>query len=199
MERAVTEAEEGLEGLFVAAFGQQPTRRLRTHVHLSHDEQCGDTGLHGSVSRCVNMAVKCTHTSKHETPVETSNARGVLDRVEGNVHDVAEHDAKGSPQLPHHDERATNDRRRTLRGIHRDRRGLGANTESEEETCDEEVPPCVGDSLPDTSREREECTDEDGTATAETLVERGGDPATDQATAQLDRRSTRARQTVRRM
>ena len=105
--------------------------------------------------------------------------------VEGDIHHVAKHDTEGGPHLPHHDESATNDWRGALSSVDGDGRRLGADTETEEEARDEEVPPGVGHALPDASREREEGTNEDGATTAEPPVERGGAPATDQTTAQL--------------
>ena len=79
--------------------------------------------------------------------------RLVRDVVEGDVHDVAEHDTKGRPHLPHHNQGTTNDWWRALRSINGDGCGLGADTEAEEEASDEEVPPGVGHALPDASRE----------------------------------------------
>ena len=111
---------------------------------------------------------------------------GVLDVEEGEGHDGAEHDPERGPHLPHHDERAADDGRGALGGVDGHRRGFGADAEAEDEAGDEEVLPGVGDALPDAGGEGDEGGDEDGPATAEVLVERGGQPAAEDTTAELD-------------
>ena len=50
----------------------------------------------------------------------------VRDLIEGKIRNISQHDTKGGPGLPHHDEGATDRRRGTLRGIDGDSGRLGA-------------------------------------------------------------------------
>ena len=103
-------------------------------------------------------------------------------------HSTAEHTSISSTvtqHSPHHHKRTPNNRRRALRRIYRHRRALGPNTEAEDKARDEEVLPGVGDALPDAGREREEGGDEDRAAAAEPFVQRGGEPAAEDAAAEL--------------
>jgi hypothetical protein len=59
-----------------------PAGRLGTHVHEAADD---DGGQHGR--------------AHHQAPVEARDARRVGHVVEGNVGDVAEHDAESGPHL----------------------------------------------------------------------------------------------------
>jgi len=91
---------------------------------------------------------------KHESPIKPSDMRLVRNLVEGKVRDITQHDTKGSPHLPHHDETTSDGGRGTFGRINGDRRGLWADTQSKEEASNEEMGPRVGDSLPNTGQER---------------------------------------------
>jgi len=67
--------------------------------------------------------------------------RLVGDLVEGKIGNISQHDAKGGPHLPHHDEATTDRRRGALRRIDGDGGGLWANAETEEEASNKEVRP----------------------------------------------------------
>jgi len=69
----------------------------------------------------------CTYRSEHQTPVKTLDMRLVRDLVEGKIRNISQHDTKGGPHLPHHDEGTADRRRGTLRGVDGDSGGLGAN------------------------------------------------------------------------
>ena len=62
--------------------------------------------------------------------------RGVLDIVKCQVGDETQHNTKGGPHLPHHDEGATNGGGGTLGGIDGDGSRLGTNAETEDKTSD---------------------------------------------------------------
>ena len=91
--------------------------------------------------------------------------------------------SEGRRYIPHHDQRTTDRRGSTLSGIDRDGRGFGANTETEEEPGNEEVPPRVRKTLPNARDEGDERGDENRAATSEVLVHRGGQPAADDTAA----------------
>ena len=78
---------------------------------------------------------------KHETPVEPFDMRLIGDLEEGKVRNVTQHDAKGSPHLPHHDKGATDGGRGTFSGINWYRGRLGTDAYSEEKASDEEMLP----------------------------------------------------------
>ena len=88
--------------------------------------------------------------------------------------------------IPHHNERATDSRGSALGRIHRDSRGLRADTEAKEEASDEEMPPGVRKTLPDARDERDERRNEDGATTAKVLVHGRREIAADDAAAKLD-------------
>ena len=77
--------------------------------------------------------------------------------------------------LPHHDEGTTDDWRRALGRVHGDGGTLWTDTETKDEAGDEEVPPRVGQALPDTGDEGQERGDKDGAATSEPVVHGRGD------------------------
>ena len=54
-----------------------------------------------------------THTSKHKPPVQAGDTALIRDFLECNIDKVSEHDTERRPCLPHHDEGATDERRRT--------------------------------------------------------------------------------------
>ena len=87
--------------------------------------------------------------------------------------------------IPHHDHSATDDRRSALGGVHRNSAGFGTNTETQNEPRHEKMLPRIGYTLPDTSGERDEGSDENGTTTTEIFVQRCCQPTTDNATAEL--------------
>lgn len=72
------------------------------------------------------------------------------------------HYAKGRPRLPHHYHPPTNLCRSTFGRIDRDSGGFGSDTDSEEESSDEKVPPCIGNCTPYACDEREEGCDPNG-------------------------------------
>ena len=112
-----------------------------------------------------------THAAKHKTPVEAADTRRIAYVAECEVHDVAKHDPKRCPRLEHHDKGSTDERRRTLRRIHWDRRTLWTKAEAEKEASDEEVRPGVREALPDAGDEREDAGDEDRASAADQAVQ----------------------------
>ena len=78
-----------------------------------------------------------------------------------------------------------------LRSIDWHRCTLRSDTEAKEEAGNEEVPPCVREALPDTRDERNEGGKEDRATASKVLVHGRGDPAADNAAAQLVRKPVR--------
>ncbi len=58
-----------------------------------------------------------------------------------------------------------------LRSVDRNGCALGSNSEAKEEAGNEEVPPCVREALPDTSKEGNQRGDEYRASTTEPLIE----------------------------
>ena len=83
----------------------------------------------------------CRYRCEHETPVKPFDMRLVRNLEEGKVRDVTQHDAEGSPHLPHHDEATTDGGRGTFSGINWNCGRLGANAYSEEKASDKEMGP----------------------------------------------------------
>ena len=54
-----------------------------------------------------------TYAAEHETPVKTFDIVRILDVLESDIHNISDHDSECSPSLPHHDECAANQGRRT--------------------------------------------------------------------------------------
>ena len=110
----MTQTTERLERLGVTTLHHVPPRRLGTEEDLRRDEQRGDAGLYvnPSASDGGRQVSRVAYAAKHEPPVESADAAPIGDVLEGEVHDVAHHDTERSPRLPHHDERATNERGR---------------------------------------------------------------------------------------
>lgn len=95
LELGVPQPAHGLIRLVIAALAHVPTGRFGTE----EDEYADDDGReHGR--------------SHHETPVEADDAGLVRHFEKRQIGRVSEHDAKGRPHLPLHDE-GTSDRRRT--------------------------------------------------------------------------------------
>lgn len=87
------------------------------------------------------------HGAAHHQPPVQADDTAVGHAVEGQVGDVAQHDAEGGPHLPLHDEGAAELGGRALGGEDGRRGRLGADAETQEEPCDEHVPPGVGEGL----------------------------------------------------
>ena len=110
-------------------------------------------------------------TSKLQAP---RNAASVLDCQ---VCAGAEEDAKSCPHLPAHDERTTN-RRRSILGTEDGNGGtFAAHAETEQQSSDEKLVPCLSDSGANGGEGAEDGRDEDGTATTEKAVQRVRAPA----------------------
>ena len=84
--------------------------------------------------------------------------------VECQIGDVADHDPERSPCLPLTDQRAPDARGSTFSRVDGDSAALRADTESQEEARDEQVPPGVCHGTPYTGDESEAGGDEDGPA-----------------------------------
>lgn len=65
----------------------------------------------------------------------------VGDLKERQVGNISQHDSERSPHLPHHDQTSTDSRRSAFGSVNGYSSGLGTNTESKEEPCDEEMFP----------------------------------------------------------
>jgi hypothetical protein len=95
----------------------------------------------------------------------------------GEISTVSEEDSKGGPQLPGHDQSTTDGGRRVLCRKNRDCRTLCTHSESEQETADEELPPCLGESRANDGEEAEDGGNEDCATTAQIEVQGVGQPA----------------------
>jgi hypothetical protein len=113
--------------------------------------------------------------SQHQAPIQAFDGIGV-DIDEGNAHDTSDHNTKRGPHLPHHDKCTTNSRGRTFGSVDGDGAGLGTNSETEEKPGDEQVPPVIGERLPETRSCTDEASDHDRISTTKPLVEGGGEP-----------------------
>lgn len=82
-----------------------------------------------------------TYGAQHQSPVQAGNMGFVGDPVEREVGDITQHDSKGRPHLPHHNQASTDGRRSTFGGVDWDGSGLRTDSKSKEEACDEEVFP----------------------------------------------------------
>ena len=171
LERCVANACHGLVRVVVATLGDVPARRLGRHV----DEDENKDGREGSAS-------------EHETPVETIDTRAVGHVVESNVGNIAKHDTERGPELPLHYETTADLGRDSLGSVDGNRSTFGGNTKSEEDSRDDEMPPCVGDTSPDAGCECDGAADEDSTATAKVVVPGLGDPAGEKGTAKVGSR-----------
>ncbi len=168
LEVGMAQAAQRLEGHRVAALHHVPPRRLRTEVDLNQENKrrkpCLST--HASVLHTCNpAAITETYATKHEAPIETTDAALIRNAAEREVHDIAEHDTERRPGLKHHHECPPNERRRTLCRVYGNRCTVGTETEAEEEAGDEEVLPGVGQALPYTYNEPDQSRQEDRTAT----------------------------------
>lgn len=151
----------------IAALGHFISWGLRTHVHLCADDQWRDH-----------------RTRQHHPPVQTLDVVGV-DIHKRHIDDIPEHNPERSPHLPHHHQRAADCRRAAFRGVYRDGGGFRADSEAEEEACNEEMLPGVGEGLPKTGGKGDETGDEDGVAAAEVFVEGMCNPAADGEAAEV--------------
>jgi hypothetical protein len=67
--------------------------------------------------------------------------RLIRNLIKSKVRDVTQHDTKGRPHLPHHDETTSNGGRATLSCINGDRGGLGTNAYPKEKASNKEMRP----------------------------------------------------------
>lgn len=87
------------------------------------------------------------------------------------IRDEAQEDPKRGPHLPTHYERSTDCRGCVLSSVNGYWWALAAHTETEEDTTDEELRPGLREGRTDDREEAEHGRDEDGTATAEEIVQ----------------------------
>lgn len=66
-----------------------------------------------SIATIWSGMMKAAHATEHEPPVQAADVTLISDLLERNVDEVPKHDAERRPCLPHHDECATDERRRT--------------------------------------------------------------------------------------
>lgn len=129
-----------------------PSRTFRAEVHLDHDNEGRNRG------RRQHPAPLCVLSKE-------------IGALESNGGDETQHDSESSPHLPHHGESTTDVFGCGFGGVHRSGTGLCADGETEGETSDEKVDPVVGGTHPDTSDERDEAGDEDGSAASEIFLQ----------------------------
>jgi hypothetical protein len=115
--------------------------------------------------------------------------RLIRNLVKGKVRDITQHDTKGSPHLPHHDEATANGGRGAFGSVNGNSGRFGSNTQPKKEASNEEMGPRVGDALPNASEERNDSAYEDSATTTKPTIERFGEPATKYSTAELQGRS----------
>lgn len=146
---------KGFKSFLDTIFLNKPAGALRAEINLA----ANDKGKHDC-------------RSEHKPPIE------VMAYIQkGYAHYISEHDAKGGPHLPHHDQRAADGSGRTFCGVHGDGGGFGADAETEGEARDEEVYPGVGDGFPDGGDGGDGAGDEDCATPAEEAVEWCCEPA----------------------
>ena len=80
--------------------------------------------------------------------------------------------SKCRPELPTHDQSATYKRRRIFCRVNGHRAPFTAHPDTEQQTTDEELLPCLGARRTDDREEAEDAGEEDGPASAEPVVER---------------------------
>lgn len=118
----------------------------------------------------------------------------VRDLIENEIRGITKHNPKGCPHLPLHDKAATNSWRSGLCGIDGNCSRLGTDTESKAETSNEHVPPSVCEPLPKACHGGDAAGKEDGTTSAEPIVEWDGQPASDKSTAEIGSSISKAKQ-----
>ena len=111
--------------------------------------------------------------------------RFIGNTIESKICDISNHDTKGGPHLPHHDQTTTNGRGSTLCSIDRDSGRFGANAQSKDKPSDEQMGPRIGHALPNTRQERHGRGNEDCATPTQVAVERLSEPATNYGAAQL--------------
>ena len=67
--------------------------------------------------------------------------RFIRNLVKSKIRDVSQHDTKGCPHLPHHDETTSNGGRGTLGRINGDCGGLGADAYPKDKASNKEMGP----------------------------------------------------------
>lgn len=158
-------------------FAHIPSRRFRNEEDEANDD---DGGQH--------------RRSHHKPPIETSHARRVSDLIQCDIGYIAQHNAERGPHLPLHDESTADGLRCSFGAVDGHRGGFGTNPKPECETSDEHVPPGIGEGLPETGEGREDTGDEDCAPTSEVVVERNGQPASDESTAEIGCRVDQAQE-----
>ena len=114
--------------------------------------------------------------------------------VEGQIGGVSEHYAEGGPHLPLHHQRATDGWGSRLGGIDGDRGGFRPDTQTQAKSSDEQVPPGVGEGLPEDGDGGDQTGDEDGAPPAKPMIEGHRQPATNEGTTQIRSRIDQAKQ-----
>lgn len=162
-----------------------PAWRLWAKVHLDADDHWGNTGggKHPSPGRCWSSyncdVLKCDRDNEPQ------------------------HDSESGPHLPHHGKGSADGLWCRFGGIDGRGRGFCTDSKSEHETCDKKIGPyreselsvhasfdealltAVSGCHPDTGDERNDAGDEDGSTTAEVLVQRRVGPAPDETRAEV--------------
>ena len=109
--------------------------------------------------------------TKFKPPGDPSNS------LQRQIGAKAQEDTEGDPHLPTHNETTPNRSRDVFGGKDRDCRRLGAHTNPEQQTADEKLFPGLAEAGTDDGEKTEDGAEEDGTATADEVIERIGKPA----------------------
>lgn len=108
--------------------------------------------------------------------VRTGRGIALKDRAENDPCHVSQHEPKRSPHLPHHHQSSADIGRSTFGSVNGNRRALRTDTETQYKASNEQMPPSVGECLPQASQAGYNARDEDGTSPAQHPVQWFGQP-----------------------
>ena len=152
-----TQTSERFPSLDVAALLHQPTRRLGAEVDETKERHGRDEG-----------------STQHQTPV-------VDVVVDSEVDGGSEHDTKGRPHLPGHDEGTADSSRGVLGSVDRNSGSLDTHTNTHEKTASKLLLPGLAEGRTDDRPETEVGREEDDTTTTEPVVNGIREPAAEES------------------
>lgn len=158
LKRGVAETKQGLVGLAVETLLHVPTRRFGAEVDADDQRNSREEGR-----------------SELETPGKLS------DVVHGKIGAETEEDTESCPHLPCHDKTSTNRGRYVFGGVNWYGRSLGAHTNTEEETTDEQLVPVLRESRANDREQTENSREEDGPTSTKVVVQGVRQPAPEES------------------